>query len=469
MPALATAAPLPKSVWSFLETHCVECHDEATAEGGLDLYALADEIIAGEVPVWTHVLDRVSHGEMPPSEQMRPSSEEVSGFLSALSPPLVQADLELREVVMRRLNRVEYQHTVRDLLEIETDLISLLPEDQSAGGFDTNGRALAVSAEQFEAWLAAARRALDDAIVHGDAPAKEMTTVDSFREVDPYLGKQYARIDDEVVLFLRNKTDYSKISTRSHRTPVAGRYRFSFSVTARNTEEPLVFSVTASDFKRTGATYRDLGFYEALPESREVVIETYLEAGFAIQFFAHGLPYYLKDPAQGAYPGIGFGPVTIEGPLFEDWPPMSHQQLLGENPNEGPAETEGRALLERFMNRAWRRPVSGEEVEKKLALIEAKRQTGASAIESFRIGLEAVLCSPHFLYFQEGHDEMLADHALAERLSYFLWASLPDEPLRELADRTSKGSTVKNQNFSGHLSAFALDEATRHNCNQPAL
>ncbi len=434
-PAVAAADPaVPDALWPFLEAHCVECHDDVVAKGGLDLYGLEAQMAgAGAVATWTRIFDRVAHGEMPPAKKPRPEPAAVEAFLGTLDEPLFEADRALREVTHRRMNRVEYEHTMHDLLGIDVPLKEFLPEDQSAGGFDTNGAALAVSAELFEGYLKAARTALDHAIVLHERPVEQAVTVDSLKEVEPYLGKQYALVDGRVAVFLSNATDYSKVSTRAHRTPVRGRYRFRFPVAAEYSDAPLVFSVVASDFDRTGSTVVPLGYFEANPQPRVIEVEAVLDAGFAIQFFVHGLPGYLKNPTDGSHPGVGFGPVEIVGPITGTWPPESHARLLGDIDLEAATAADLRPVLAALMDRAYRRPVGEAEIDRKLALVRARLDAGRPVVESLRVGLEAVLCSPDFLYRSEG--EAIDDLALASRLSYFLWSSLPDAELRDLAER----------------------------------
>ena len=225
------ASQVPEELWGFFDAHCVECHDDVVSKGGLDLLSLEGGIEGiDEVSRWTQIYDRVMGGEMPPEDKPRPDEVELESFQELLHPPLYEADSELREVVQRRLNRHEFENSLNDLLGIEMDLLSYLPEDQTAGGFDTNGQALSVSAELFESYIEACREVLSVAIFSEDRPVTEAVTVDSREEVKPYLGNQYALVDDKVFLFLRNKTSYSKISTRKHRTPVRGKYRFRFPV-----------------------------------------------------------------------------------------------------------------------------------------------------------------------------------------------------------------------------------------------
>ncbi len=425
-------------MWPFLEQHCLTCHDDEVKKGGLNLHELVKNEITGEKEIhqWTRLYDRVRDGEMPPKKKPRPEAAGQATFLAAVAPVLAQADAATREVILRRLNRVEYENTIRDLFGIEVDLIDLLPEDQKAGGFDNNGGALAISAELVERYLEAARRALDEAIRPGAKPEEKTFTVDSLHEVARYLGKQYALIDGRVTTYTTERTEYSKISTRAQRVPERGRYRFRFTAAAVRSEEPIVFSVTASNFQSVSAVYRNIGYFEAGKEPATHEIEATLDKGFAIQFFAHGLPLYVKDPTVGEHPGIGWSEVTVTGPIHETWPPASHRRLIGEVDLEKGTLADAETILRRFMPRAYRRPVDDEEVTRPLRLVEAALTEGRAFSSSLRVGLEAVLCSPNFLFLREENgNERISDHEMASRLSYFLWSSMPDGRLFDLAEK----------------------------------
>ena len=131
----ALAAPVfaqetdPKTA-AFFAKHCSECHDADTKKGNLDLGALkGDFSTRPQMDRWTSIVDRVTSGEMPPAKKPRPTAEELQGFVGWVRPRLIAADRTRREVVQRRLNRVEYENTVHDLLGIDIELKSMLPED----------------------------------------------------------------------------------------------------------------------------------------------------------------------------------------------------------------------------------------------------------------------------------------------------------------------------------------------------
>lgn len=426
---------------TFFNAHCIDCHDAQSKKGGLDLSALTGDLSTRPLmDRWTSIIDRVGAGEMPPAKKPRPPQAELQAFIAGIRPRLIAADRTRREVVQRRLNRVEYENTIHDLLAIDIELKPLLPEDQRSGGFDNNGEALAVSSELLGSYLEAAERALGAAIVHGPQPASATWTTTAEKDVEKYL-KSYSIIDGRVFIYQSEEGGYSKISSRAKVVPSRGLYHVSFEAVTRNSDKPITFSVMASDFAPVSAISRTLGYYDAGAKVQRFEIDVVLNKGMAVQFFAHELPGWVHNsPAEGTFPGIGWGPVTITGPINATWPPESHVRLLGDvNLEQGTME-DAEKILRRFMPRAFRRPVADDEVARFMALIRSRRQAGRPFEQSLRSGLAAVLCSPNFLYLREdvrpGGDR-INDLELASRLSYFLWSTLPDAELLDLASKNT--------------------------------
>ncbi len=209
--------------------------------------------------------------------------------------------------------------------------------------------------------------------------------------------------------------------------------------------------------------------------SQEVTLRVWLDRGYTPRFtFRNGLidarnlwnrtikkyPDQFPEPTRsgivearylaikhGKFPQIQIDDIVIRGPLIDSWPTASQRALLGDDWEAIVAagklsEEQLRKHLARFATRAYRRPVRPAELERLLALVAVRQEAGGSGLEAFADGLKAVLCSPHFLYLNEppsavdeAHSNMLDDHALASRLSLFLWSSIPDEELLELANQ----------------------------------
>jgi len=455
---------------TFFDKHCLECHDEETKKGGLNLERV-DYGMAGraQTDLWTSIHDRMAKGEMPPAKEAQPSKAELEEVLAIIRPALITADRAGREVVQRRLNRSEYQNTINDLLAVELDLKDLLPEDQQAGGFDNNGEALAVSTEHMQSYLAAARRAIDAAIVTGERPKTETFKVDSIREVKQYFADgSYSLVDGRVVIFTSSdNSSYSKISTRDRRIPVRGRYRFRFQAAAHDAAahdaaDRLWFTVSGSSFAGLEATHKNLGYYEVTAEPKMFEIEALLEAKSAIQFFALGLPSYLKKKPGVVYPGVGFGEVEITGPLIEQWPPESHTRIFGTTDFKTGTLADAERILRGFVSRAFRRVVQDDEAARFVALTKSLLESGRSFEESLRAGLIAVLCSPNFIYLREAPQPdttRITEAEFAVRLSYFLCSAPPDDELLALVAKKQLGTPTVLRAQVGHLLNSPKSEA----------
>ncbi|HET6249793.1 MAG TPA: DUF1592 domain-containing protein [Tepidisphaeraceae bacterium] len=434
-PVAATTEPAAQ----FFQANCIDCHDADTKKAGLDLEHLSPTLSAPEqIDLWTKIYDRVDKGEMPPAKKPRPAQADLATFLHALRPKLIEADRGRRSVVQRRLNRLEYQNTLHDLLAVDVEVRDLLPPDQQAGGFDNNGQALAVSTEQMQAYMEAAGRAVDAAIFVGKRPKTETVTINPADDAKGDIESGGLNVKDgRVVLYYSDKGDYSKVATRRHRTPIRGRYRFRFAAAAVNTTALQSFTVTASDFSAIGPTSSNLGYFDVGAEPKTFEIEATIETKCAIQFFVFGLPNWVKPMQDAPYPGVGFGPVEMTGPIIDQWPPESYTRLLGDVDLAKGTIADARQILRRFMPRAFRRPVSDVELDRYTALVQSRLEAGRSFTDSLRTGLVAVLCSPNFLYLREDlrpETNRLSDTELASRLSYFLWRTMPDDELLKLAE-----------------------------------
>lgn len=167
-------ALMPEEQFSFFEKYCVECHDDLTQEGSLNLYDLPFDLgTIQSAETWQKVLNSINSGEMPPEKEKQPPPEDKISFLEELSKQLVIARELLSdtggEITMRRLNRREYENSIYELFGIHVDAEDL-PADSNPGGFDTAGGSLFFSSDQFEQYLKIARRILDQAIVYGPEP-----------------------------------------------------------------------------------------------------------------------------------------------------------------------------------------------------------------------------------------------------------------------------------------------------------
>jgi hypothetical protein len=418
----------------FLERHCLDCHAGEAPEAGLDLTAISVDLADAEVRRrWVYLHDRVAQGEMPPKSADQPDSESKSAFLSALGDALTRADLAAREVVLRRLNRREYENTVRDLFGIHVDVQSILPDDSAEQGFDTIGSDLSVSAEQMTAYLEAADLVLDQVFGPEAAPRRVDKTV-NIKDL-PSRDTADRVLPDGVVLFSGAK------GLPLYGVSVSGpwTYRLRIQAKAIQSERPVVMQVDGGVTGRIPGHIA--GFFEVPPDKITTIeltdraVENSDTFSFAL---VGGFPWWSvkADEYQGV--GLFLGDIHVEGPL-EEWPPPSRARLLRDvDPAQGSLD-DIRGILLRVLPQAFRRSANESDVAPYVALASQALEEGLTFEKALRRGLKGVLCAPEFLFLEEPPDgravRRIDDFALASRLSYFLWSSQPDRELLDLAER----------------------------------
>jgi hypothetical protein len=449
----------------FLTRHCVSCHSGKKPKGNLRLDALKPDFAdAGTRKRWNAVLQRMQAGEMPPSGKPRPPKETIESLTKWLAPRLRGADATARagtgRVVLRRLNRVEYENSIRDLLGIEIRLKKQLPEDGSADGFDNSGAAHHTSAFLMEKYLEAADAALNAAISNRPKPPPKSKKRYSIKDGHPIRSTKedvYRFLKDgEVVCFCSSEWHNVWLSHFYPRD--AGLYRFRISASGfQSRGKPVTFRVTTSGSRLTG-TSGLVGYFDA-PPNKPTVVEfvRYMEPRTSIRMLPYGLAGANTVKQTGAAkwdgPGLAIQYVEVEGPLHKTWPPESHRRIFGTIPQKtfgvynfrdrvevvsDQPLIDARRILKNFARRAFRRSVTDEDVAPFVAVVKARLAGGVRFEPAMRAALKGILISPEFLFLRERPGK-LDDFALASRLSYFLWSTMPDDELLALAEKKKLG------------------------------
>lgn len=373
LPRAAPAADA--SLLGFLDNHCVSCHDSTTRKGGLDLQKLsADFKNPAAFDVWVKVHDRIQAGEMPPKTRKRPDKDEAAAILTKLTASLTEADRSRRtaegRATFRRLNRTEYENTLRDLFALPgLKVKELLPEDGKAFGFDKSATGLDLSHVQLAKYLEAADAVLDAAIaphavrpptVKAHIPGTFNAMVNSAFNGQTVFLKQF-KYDDTLAPIPRGRIgkedDSKKIKRDLLKNPyqgtigvfraddaefkphfpfypiLSGKYRLRMSCwsffwdkgTVKPSPRPEVGAIVASG--------RTLGYFDA-PSLKPTVteVEVWLEAGERFHFNAASLwpTFSGGNVAEYVKPGIAIDWIDIEGPLLDQWPPVGHRRLFGD-------------------------------------------------------------------------------------------------------------------------------------------
>jgi mono/diheme cytochrome c family protein len=507
----ATESPrLSAAAQGFLRQTCLGCHGKA-ASGGLNLTATAFKPTeAKNFDFWVKLHDRVAKGEMPPKGASQPTPAARKSFLAALAQPLVAIDDAKARLygraTLRRMNRYEYENTLRDLLDAPwLEIKDMLPEDGLAYRFNKVGDALDVSYVQMGRYLAAADYALREVAAKQIARPETITRryyardQRSFaglakfsvfngspeRATFPIIGDKadLAALDDKGPITVGAKdparreiegmgvvaSAYEPLQPKFNqfRAPVSGRYKLrlcahSFwagpespkhwwrpsrtDISAGRTQEPISLYAAFAPQR-----LRKLGSIDVGPKSTVGEMDVYLLKGETIQpdavrFFRSRPPGWHNPLAEkDGQPGVCFQWLEATGPIFDAWPTPGQRLLFGDLPlkDDGAGRPEvvsadpdadASRLLHAFMKRALRHPVREQEVQPFVKLARTTRAGGASFSDAMIAAYSGVLCSPGFITLEEKPGP-LDDHALAERLSYFLWNSEPDAALRAAADR----------------------------------
>jgi len=455
-------AALPEPLMTFFQHNCYECHDSAVTRGGLDLSQLSPDLADPvNLALWVRIHDRVQYGEMPPPNEFVVPYEERAPFLAAIAPVIHHADEQVKGTVKRRLNRKQYENTLNDLLGTRVSLAELLPEDGKGFVFDNIGDFLDLSSVHLERMIDAAGLAIDAAVRRTQPVSAQVQTV---RIADP--ASPNSREHDMVGRFaLRRDSDQafvifdeSALFVRDFNLIMPGFYRVKMRVEPYQTDEHLAFRLIGvyRDFE---GGHQTLGEFNVEP-GRVNEIETVVQVRSGGRFQVQPINLRLNRPllreldgdiTRYDQAGLAFVDFEIEGPLVDGWPGRGHELLFGDlAPANPPASFRGvsrqtqpiisadpeadiRRLLPPFVEAAFRRPPTRQEVDRYINLALAQLQNGASFEDAIRTAHLAVLVSPGFLFFNEPEHGPLDDYALASRLSYFLWKSLPDTELLQLA------------------------------------
>lgn len=414
------------SVRPLLQEYCGACHAE-DASGKVAssddehqfLHAKTVDDLQADRSLWASASAQLRNRTMPPVDERQPSEAERLQMADWIEKALRETACNGGEyagwIPARRLNRVEYDNTVRDLLGVELGFSKTLPVDSGGGeGFDNNGETLFLPPLLLERYLESSQQIVDATIVTPDLnrvySAAELLppstdTKENFREV-PAGGKAF------VLVPISLESDYRII------------------VGAYPDDRSMVLPIEVDGIEAAQLTFHAYG-QEGDANQEETLIR--LTRGL------HTIA--LKAPADRA---VRIVRVKVEQPSREPSPAQLaiHQRLLGMAPGTVPAEARSAAeqLLWGLLRVAFRRPPTSDEVQRFLTLYDRADQRGDAYEQRIKLMLKGVLVSPEFLFRIEtpptpGRLSLLTDHELATRLSYFLWSTMPDEELRRLADQ----------------------------------
>ena len=458
----------------LVEASCIDCHD-ADTDTPLNFEKIGHDLSdAVTFRQWVKIFDRVDKGEMPPKKKKRPDPALKNKALAALEADLRAANLNQQDaegrVAARRLTRLEFEYTLQDILGIGGNLKRHLPPENASAKFANVAEKQGISPVHIRSYLKAVDVALDEAIMLGPKPRAGAHNMDyrnnrySSMWFDRPMrngGQTVVRTDDAYVMFsYRREPFVARSDHMGYHFLYPGLYRITAEGSGYQAKTHIGFGLyKASD--KYGNTEL-IGNFEIKPgESRKIEVTQYFEPGEF--FFPAGLSlnaapdgkiiYMMRVKGARGYKGEGLAIkwLKIEGPLEETWPPTRTRNLLTgvpiiwlpkhriywTHPTNEPTE-HLRDIVKRLAPKAFRRPVTDAEIESFVSLAKPHHPKEQPMHKMVRAPLLAMFSSPQFL-FHGGQPGPLDDHALATRLSYFLWKSVPDEQLSALArDKKTK-------------------------------
>ena len=468
--------PVDSEQQALLEQYCITCHNSRAQMGGLSLDGVSLDSVTADAEVWEKVIRKVRAGLMPPAGRPRPPRATLDAFAGAIESAIdsaAAASPHPGRVPLHRMNRAEYANAIRDLLSLEVDAGTLLPADNSSHGFDNLANVLGVSPSLLERYVSAAAKVSRLAVGDREPAASQVTYT----------------VDGEVS---QNQTlDGLPLGTRggtviNHNFPVDGEYTFRLSLKrstggvfgAGAVGEQLEVTVDGQPVKRFLLEDVPVSFMRDVPGSRPASpppadpieerarmtdrLEFRLRVGagartIGIAFLQHAYETnedLVRRPLSTGYNaniGTQYGyrtvphlaSATITGPFnvagVGDTP--SRRRVFVCRPASPADEGCARQILSTLVRRAFRRAPQQADLDPLLAFFRQERDRVGTFDAGIELALRRILADPEFIFRFEpapagvkpGVPYRISDTALASRLSFFLWSSIPDEELLTLA------------------------------------
>jgi hypothetical protein len=443
--ASASADDFAKNAQPVLAKYCLSCHGEKKQSGDVAFDKFTDaKSAANSLELWERTLENVKSGAMPPPGKKKPTAEESELLVKELERLIASAPLPSKidpgRVTMRRLNRTEYNNTVRDLLGVDLRPADEFPVDDSGYGFDNIGDVLSTPPLLLEKYLSASERLVEAAlerpeVFQGPEVERQFELRDFRNTLNPGRRdrdeRKNTKLHSNGEIFVMAKVDKP------------GDYKVTMrAVQEAAGDQPARLVMKFAD--------REVGTFDvkaAKGRGQEVSATGRLEKGMQKIAAAYVNDYYDEKKKQDR--NLIVRSIKIEGPMGvvrKVEPPESFTRIMGkftEPPPEGKDVSAAYVILKNFAHRAFRRPVMNAEVDRLLAVYKSARSRGEGWESALKLSLQAVLVSPHFLFRIERDKQdadsdgvaTLAPYELASRLSYFLWSSMPDDELLDAARR----------------------------------
>ncbi len=452
-----------KQVAPLLRKYCADCHGPKVAKGGINvLSASGDAAILQGRKTWKRILDNVEGGAMPPEDKPQPTEAEsalIVGYLqSLLSKANCVGPPDPGRVTLRRLNKVEYRNTIRDLVGIDFTPADDFPSDDVGYGFDNIGDVLSLPPLLMERYLAAAESIAAEAIIADDQPHGPAKRFD-VAKLTAGNGKGNRRKAERI---LASSWDVGL----DYDLPKSGTYIIRATAFGQRAGSELPKMAFQADGKTLQTV--EVKAEEDSPGTYEHRVKLkggkrLIAVAFVNDFYDPNHP----DPKKRDR-NLGVDWLEIQGPIPTgpaDYP-ESHKRLIYKQPNKTNKVEVTREILTRLTYRAYRRPPAPEEIDRLLGLVAFAEKNGDKWERGIQLALQAVLVSPHFLFKVEidpkdnnaYSSRWVNEFELATRLSYFLWSSMPDDQLLAVA---ASGTMRKGTNLEAQVARMLRDPKSK--------
>jgi len=474
-------ASFDEVVRPFLKQHCYECHGPERQEAQIRYDDMAGYDVERQ-HLWTAVHEKLSAGEMPPEDRPQPSDEAKRRILAWIERESAAAQQALGAGSLRRLNRREFSAALQDVTGLSVNYADALPGDGKVNGFDTGAEGLQDAADSVAQMMRITRRAVEG-IYFLELPQREPVAIElDLREVNNardalkpfeeqgFDGKLRGEIDPEQGLYIEPKWVGERGDLEIFVPPPSDRrgvLRVTFTVGVMKPYDSVpnpnfwvevgakdiaYEEITASPDEPHEFTYEvQLEDLAIEPKGVQISFSNRVELPYAVEGFKNedktkpdenipggpGLfrPDYDRKktpPEKTPAPFVVLRQVKIEADYVAAWPPAEWEAGIGEI-SDSPEIAE--KLLALWMERAWRRPVTDAEQQRFLTLYRELRAQGLGFDDALRATFQSVLMSGPFRYLASPSDAdpVVAQHAIASRLSFMLWGAPPDAELRRLA------------------------------------
>jgi mono/diheme cytochrome c family protein len=480
--ATSSAGTIDRSV---VDKYCVTCHNQRLKTGGLALDSSELSNVAAHADVWEKVIRKVEAGMMPPAGVPRPDAATKKALVASLEGVLDRAaktSPNPGRPLVHRLNRAEYANAIRDLLAVNLDVSSLLPPDDSSAGFDNNADVLGLSPVLLESYLTAGERI--SALAVGDLKTPPMGELFRVRQdesqdrhveglplgtVGGLLIETTLPLDGEyqfqVRLFRTNlgtmrgleyphQLEISVNGERVHLASFGGDKEI-----ASSSDNP---TITGDDVDgrftvrvplKAGPAKIGVAFVEKTHALNTRRLQSYVRSSSDTIDFS-GYPHIDEVILTGPFKVTGVGDTPSRRRIFVCQPKAAADPSTGSGSSRAQSRDEEQACAQRILNtlarRAYRGDVAKEDVPTLMEFYQRGRRDGGSFDSGIDLALRRLLASPKFLVRVErdpaavapGAAYRLSDIEIASRLSFFLWSSIPDDTLLDVASKGGLKSTA---------------------------